>query len=147
MAPIQGSGRPLKLYVRWRNCEVSALKYEFSGGLILSVVFLTVGIALPMKLAAHFADAKHTGLIRCGAAVFVGLFAGFLASAVVGGLIGGPLAAAVGFAIAIRLMLGTTFFGAIGLMLIALFLSFIGFALLAKLGIVTTTPVSPAVAI
>ena len=100
-----------------------------------------------MELAAHFADAKRTGLVRCGLAVFVGLFAGFLASATIGGLIGGPLAAAIGFAIAIRFMLGTSFFGAIGLMLIALFLSFVGFALLAKLGIVTSAPASHAVAI
>lgn len=123
------------------------MRYEFFGGLILSVVFLTVVIALPMKLAAHFADAKHTGLIRCGAAVFVGLFAGALATAIFGGLLGGPLAAAIGFAMAIRFMLGTSFSGAIGLMLIALFLSFVGFALLAKLGIITAGPVSHAVAV
>ncbi len=122
------------------------MHYEFSGGLILGAVFLTVVIALPMKLAAHFVGAKHTGLIRCGAAVFVGLFAGILGGAVLGNLIGGPLAMAVGSAIAIRLMLGTSFFGAIGLMLIALLLSFVGFALLANLGIVTSAPLTHAVA-
>jgi hypothetical protein len=123
------------------------LNYELSGGLILSLVFLTVVVALPMKLGAHMANAKRTGIISCGFAAFVGLFAGLLASIIFGGLIGGPLAAAIGFALAIRFMLGTSFFGALGLMLIALLLSFVGFALLAKLGIITVAHVSNGVAI
>jgi hypothetical protein len=123
------------------------VNFHFSGGLILSTLVLMVVVALPMKLAAQFADAKRTGIIWCGLAAFVGLIAGFVASAIFGGTIGGPLAAALGFALAIRFMLGTTFFRALGLMLIAMFLSFVGLALLAKLGVITSGSVAGGTAV
>src|SRR5271169_375135 len=92
---------PFCARVRWRAHEDDCLNYEFSGGLVLSLVLLTVVVALPMKLGAHVADAKRTGIVWCCFAAFVGLFAGLLASVIFGGLIGGPLAAAIGFAVAI----------------------------------------------
>jgi hypothetical protein len=123
------------------------LNYHFTVGLIVSILFLTLVVALPMKLGAKIVEAKRTGIFLCGFAAFVGLFAGAIASAIFGGTIGGPLASALGFAIAIRYMLGTTFLGAIGLMLIAMVLSFVGFVLFAKLGIIASSPVSSGVAI
>jgi hypothetical protein len=127
--------------------EVTTLNYHFAGGLILGTLFLTVVVALPMKLGAKMVDAKRSGIIWCGFAAFVGLFAGIFASAIFGGAIGSSLASALGFAVAIRFMLGTTFLGAIGLMLIAMVLSFFGFALLATLGIIASSPMASGVAI
>jgi energy-converting hydrogenase Eha subunit B len=108
--------------------------YSFSGGLILTLVVMTVLIALPVKIAAHLAGAQRTGLLWCGAAVAVGLFMGSLVSWIVGGLIGGPLAGLLGFVLGIRLMLGTTFAAAIGLSVIAFVLSIVGLSIVAHLG-------------
>jgi len=122
------------------------MHHEFSGGLILGTLFLIVVVAFPIKIGAILAGAKHTGILRCGFTAFVGLVAGIFASGIFGGVIGGPLAAALGFALAIRLMLGTSFLGAIGLMLVALVVAIAGFALLTKLGIIVSAPVSTTIA-
>ena len=52
---------------------------SFSGGLNLSLVFLTLAIGLTIKLAAHFAGAARTGLGWCFGSVGVGLLVGILA--------------------------------------------------------------------
>ncbi len=116
------------------------MTYSFSGGLILSLLFLTVVLALPVKLAAHFAGATRTGLAWCGAAVAVGLLVGYIASAIFGGLLGGPLVGFIGFVLGIRLMLGTTFVAAVGLSVIALVLSLLGLSALAHIGLITSVP-------
>jgi hypothetical protein len=114
--------------------------YSFSGGLVLSLVFLTVVLALPVKLAAHFAGATRTGLLWCGASVAVGLFVGYVASALLGGLLGGPFVGFLGFVLGIRLMLGTTYVAAVGLSVIAFILSLLGLSLLAHVGLITSAP-------
>ena len=116
------------------------MTYSFSGGLILSLLFLTVALALPVKLAAHFAGAARTGLAWCVASVAVGLFVGFVASLLLGGLLGGPLVGFLGFVLGIRIMLGTTFVAAVGLSVIAFVLSLLGLSLLAHLGLITSAP-------
>src|SRR5215472_8140715 len=115
-------------------------QYQFSGGLLLGLVALTVVVALPMKIGARLVKAQHTGLIRCGFAAFVGLLGGVLASAILGGLIGPLLGFALGYLLVIRAMLGTTFLGAIGLTVVAVLISMLGSWLLAKLGIFVTGP-------
>jgi len=110
--------------------------YQFSGGLLLGLLLLTVIVALPMKVGASLVNAKYTGIIRCGFAAFVGLTGGLLATLILGGVIGGPLACALGFILAIRAMLGTSFLGAIALTVIALIVSGLGFWALVKLGII-----------
>jgi hypothetical protein len=112
---------------------------QFSGGLVVALLFLLVVVALPVKLAAHFAGAARTGLLWCAGAVAVGLVIGSLASLLGGGLIGGPLAGFLGFVLGIRLMLGTSYVSALGLSVIAFGLSLLGLALLAKLGLGVTT--------
>lgn len=111
------------------------MSYHFSGGTILALVFLTLVIALPMKLAAHFAGAARTGLAWCGAAVGVGLVSGAIASWLVGGVIGGPLAAFLGFVVGVRLMLGTNMVAAVGISVIAFGLSLLGLSILAHVGL------------
>jgi hypothetical protein len=122
------------------------MTYQYSGGLLASVIVLAVVVALPVKLAAHLSDARRTGIFWCLGAVAVGLFVGSLAALFFGGLIGGPLAGFLGFVLGIRLMLGTSFAAALGLSVIAFVLSMIGFALLVKLGIIVTGPVPAGVA-
>ena len=117
------------------------MHYSFSGGLILSLVFLVVAIALPVKLAATFAGASRTGLGWCLASVVVGLLAGYLASAILGNTFGAPFAAFLGFIVGMRLMLGTSLLGALGLSFIAIVLCFVGIAALSYVGIVTSSPV------
>lgn len=112
------------------------MSYNFSGGVLLSLLTMTVLIALPVKIAAHFADARRTGILWCFAAVGVGLVIGSIASFLAGGYIGGPLAGLLGFVMGMRLILGTSFAAALGLSIIALGLSLAGFALLVKLGVV-----------
>ena len=112
------------------------VSFNFAGGLLLSLLVLVVVVALPLTLGAHFADAKRKGLLWCALAAFVGLLAGHLASAVFGGVIGGPFAAAIGFVIAIRFMLGTSLAAAIGLTIIALGISLAGVWALTQLGVV-----------
>jgi hypothetical protein len=124
---------------------VGVVTVQFSGGLLLALLLLLVLVALPVKLAAHFAGAARTGLLWCTGAVAVGLVTGYLASLVGGGLIGGPLAGFLGFVLGIRLMLGTSYVSALGLSVIAFGLSLLGLALLAKLGLgVGTTGPEPA---
>jgi hypothetical protein len=123
------------------------VNYQFSGGLIFGLVLLTLLVALPMKVGAHLVKAQYTGLIRCGFAAFVGLLGGLLVSLLVGGLIGGTLACALGYVLAIRAMLGTSFFGAIGLTLVALAVSAAGFWALARLGMFVAAPVASGVAV
>jgi hypothetical protein len=112
---------------------------SFSGGLLLALVILTVVVAMPVKLAAHFADAQRTGIIWCVASVAVGLVLGALASRVAGGFIGGPFAAFLGFVIGMRFMLGTSLAAALGLTIIAFGLSLAGIFLLVHLGLMATT--------
>jgi hypothetical protein len=123
------------------------MTYTFSGGLLFSAVVMTVLIALPVKIAASFANAKRTGLIWCCFAVIAGLIAGYLAAAILGGIIGGPLAGFLGFVLGMRLMLGTSYVAALGLSVIAFGLSMVGFAALVKIGIFVTSPAAPAVAV
>jgi hypothetical protein len=119
------------------------INYQYSGGVILSLVVLTVVVALPMKIAARMVSARHTGIIRCGFAAFVGVLGGFLAAVALGGLIGVALGFAVGYLLAIRAMLGTSFLGAIALTVVAMLISIVGFWLLAKLGVIVGTPLVP----
>jgi hypothetical protein len=116
------------------------MTYSFSGGLVASLIFLSVVLALPVKLAAHFAGATRTGLAWCGASVAIGLLLGYIASAIFGGLLGGPLVGLLGFVFGIRLMLGTTFAAALGLSIIALVLSLLGLSILAHIGFITAAP-------
>ena len=123
------------------------MNYQFSGGLLFSLLALTVLVALPMKIGAHLVHAKYTGLIRCGFAAFVGLLGGLLAALFFGGLIGGFLACALGYLLAIRAMLGTSFLGAVGLTLIAMLVSALGFWVLAHIGWTVPAGTVPAVAV
>ncbi len=123
------------------------ITYQASGGLLFGLVVLTVLVALPMKIGAGLVKAQHTGLIRCGFAAFVGLLGAGLAMLFLGGLIGGFLAGALGFLLAIRAMLGTSFLGAIALTVIALVVSALGFWVLTRLGIFLSVPVSTGVAV
>jgi len=98
---------------------------SYSGGLLLTLL-LVVLVAIPLKVGAHLADAKHKGVLWCGLAAVIGVLAGQLAAHLVGGYIGGPLAAFLGFIIAIRYLLGTSMAGALGLTIIAVFVSLFG---------------------
>jgi hypothetical protein len=112
------------------------LSFSFAGGLLVSLLVLMVVVALPLKVGAHFADAKRKGLFWCALTALVGLLAGHLASVLLGGAIGGPLAAAIGFIVAIRYMLGTNLAGAIGLTIIALIVCIMGIWALTQFGVV-----------
>ena len=122
------------------------MAYQLSG-LVLSLLLLTVLVALPMKVGAHVVGAQHTGLIRCGFAAFVGLLGGALAALFFGGLIGGALACVLGFLLAIRAMLGTSLLGALGLTLIAFLVSAAGAWALVRLGVLVAAPATGAVAV
>jgi hypothetical protein len=115
---------------------MTMLSFSFAGGLLVALLVLMVVVALPLKVGAHFADAKRKGLFWCALTALVGLLAGHLASVLFGGAIGGPLAAAIGFVIAIRYMLGTNLAGAIGLTFIALAVCILGIWALAYFGVV-----------
>jgi hypothetical protein len=123
------------------------VSYQFSGGLLLSLVLLTLLVAIPMKVGARVVKAEHTGLIRCGFAAFVGVLGGALVGLFLGGLIGVALAGALGFLLAIRAMLGTSFLGAIALTLIAFAVSALGFWLLTHVGLLVASPPSGAVTV
>lgn len=116
------------------------MQYHYTGGLLMSALIMVVLIALPIKLAASFADARRTGLLWCCGAVIVGLLAGHLASLLLGGYIGGSLAALLGFVLGIRLMLGTSFAAALGLSVIAFVLFVAGVVLLIKFGLFVSAP-------
>jgi energy-converting hydrogenase Eha subunit B len=114
--------------------------FSFHGGILISLLVLMVLVALPLKIGAHLADAKRTGLIWCALSALVGVLAGHLASVLIGGAIGGPLAAAIGFILAIRFMLGTNLAGALGLTLIAWLVCLLGIFLLAHFAVITNAP-------
>lgn len=111
-----------------------SFQYSWSGGLLASLLVLIVMVALPLKIGAHFASARRTGLLWCLLSAFVGMLAGSLATIFFGGAIGAPLAAALGFILAIRFMLGTSVAGAIGLTVIAMLISILGLWVLAHFG-------------
>jgi hypothetical protein len=117
---------------------MATMHYTLSGGLLLWILVVTLVVALPVKLAAKFADAQRTGLLWCGGAVAVGLIVGYVASALFGGLIGGPLAGFLGFVLGIRLMLGTGYVAAIGLSVVAFGLSLAAIMLLPRLGLIAS---------
>jgi len=114
--------------------------YEFNGGILLGLLALTLLVALPIKVGAHLVAARETGLIRCGFTAFVALLGGLLAAALLGGLIGGTLAWLLGFFLSIRMMLGTTFLGAIGLTVVATLVSLAGLWLLSRFGVFVLSP-------
>jgi len=118
------------------------LSFSFAGGLLAALLVLMVVVALPLKVGAHFADAKRKGLFWCALTALVGLLGGHLASALFGGTIGGPLAAALGFVLAIRYMLGTNLAGAIGLTIIALVVCVLGIWALTYFGVVHSEVIS-----
>ncbi|HXN10609.1 MAG TPA: hypothetical protein VN859_05155, partial [Steroidobacteraceae bacterium] len=80
------------------------------GGLFitgLALLLLAMFVAIPIKIGALLADARRTGFIWCGLSAIVGVLAGEIAARLFGGYVGGPVAAFLGFVIAIRLLLGT----------------------------------------
>src|SRR5579883_447278 len=123
----------------WRGAAMS-YHYEFNGGILLGLLALTLLVALPIKVGAHLVAARETGLIRCGFTAFVALLGGLLAAALLGGLIGGTLAWLLGFFLSIRMMLGTTFLGAIGLTVVATLVSLAGLWLLSRFGVFVLSP-------
>jgi hypothetical protein len=102
-------------------------------GTLALLLALIILVAIPLKVGAHLADAKRKGILWCGLAAVIGVMAGELAARLIGGYIGGPLAAFLGFIIAIRYLLGTTLAGALGLTIIALVVALLGFWALAHL--------------
>jgi hypothetical protein len=107
---------------------------QFSAGLLGTLAILLaliILVAIPIKVGAHLADAKRKGILWCGLAAVIGVVAGELAARLIGGYIGGPLAAFLGFIIAIRYLLGTSLAGALGLTIIAVFVSLLAFWALA----------------
>ena len=106
---------------------------QFSAGLLGTLAILLaliILVAIPIKVGAHLADAKRKGILWCGLAAVIGVVAGELAARLFGGYIGGPLAAFLGFIIAIRYLLGTSIAGALGLTIIAFIVSLFGIWLL-----------------
>jgi hypothetical protein len=113
---------------------------SYSGGPWLTLLLLIVLVAIPIKLGAYLADAKRDGILWCGLAAVVGVLAGQLAAHLFGGYIGGPLAAFLGFIIAIRYLLGTSMAGALGLTIIALVVSLLGVWALSYFWVTTYSP-------
>jgi hypothetical protein len=98
---------------------------------LIALLLLVLLVAIPIKVGAHLADARHKGILWCALAAVVGVLAGHLAARLFGGWIGGPLASFLGFIIAIRYLLGTSLAGALGLTIIAFVVSLLGIWLLA----------------
>ncbi len=120
------------------------------GGLLitgLALLLLALFVAIPIKVGAYLADAKRTGFLWCGLSAIIGVLAGEIAARLFGIYIGAPVAAFLGFVIAIRLLLGTSLAGAIGLTIIAIVVALLGLWLLsfAGLALIPTSP--PTVAI
>jgi hypothetical protein len=112
---------------------------QFSAGLLGTLAILLaliILVAIPIKVGAHLADAKRKGILWCGLAAVIGVVAGELAARLIGGYIGGPLAAFLGFIIAIRYLLGTSVAGALGLTIIAVVVSLVAFWALAHFWLV-----------
>lgn len=118
------------------------MSHPFSIALLIWLVLLTLFVALPIKIGAHLVHAQYTGIIRCGVTAIVAFWGGALAALLVGGLIGGALAWLIGYLLLIRLMLGTTFLGAIGLTIIATLVSWAGLWFLMWLGLLWPMPVA-----
>ncbi|MFT3906612.1 MAG: hypothetical protein QM718_09940 [Steroidobacteraceae bacterium] len=118
------------------------MSYNISGGLLVSILFLTLVIALPVKIGAHLAKAERTGLIWCLVAVLIGMVSGVIFGGLLGGFIGGTLASFLGYVLGIRFVLGTSFLGAIGLTIVSMVLSMVGFALLVNLGFIRSAPIA-----
>jgi hypothetical protein len=112
--------------------EANTVYVSTSYSPVIPLILLAVLLILPIKAGAHFADAKRTGVIWCAATAAIGILAGAVVSRILGGSLGGPLAAFIGFVVAIRYMLGTTLMGALGLTIVATGLSIVGFMVLAK---------------
>ena len=110
------------------------------GGPLLGLVVLTLLVALPIKIGAHLVKAEHRGLIRCGFTAFVAALGGLLGALFLGGLIGGTLAWALGYLLAIRAMLGTSFLGAIGVAIVATVISVVAFMVLMHFGWMLAAP-------
>jgi energy-converting hydrogenase Eha subunit B len=109
------------------------------GGLLVTAIalaLLALFVAIPIKIGAYMADAKRTGFFWCGLSAIIGVLAGEIAAWLFGGYIGGPIAAFLGFVIAIRLLLGTSLAGALGLTIIAVLVSLLGLWLLSFAGLV-----------
>jgi hypothetical protein len=107
------------------------------GGLLMTVLalaLLALFVAIPIKIGAYLADAKRTGFFWCGLSAIIGVLAGELAARLLGGFIGAPVAAFLGFVIAIRLLLGTSLAGALGLTIIAFLVALLGLWLLSFAG-------------
>ena len=120
------------------------------GGLFitgLALLLLAMFVAIPIKIGALLADARRTGFIWCGLSAIVGVLAGEIAARLFGGYVGGPVAAFLGFVIAIRLLLGTSLAGAIGLTIIAIVVALLGMWLLSFAGLVLIPTSPPSVAI
>jgi energy-converting hydrogenase Eha subunit B len=113
---------------------------SYSGGIWFTLLLLIVLVAIPIKLGAYLADAQRKGIIWCALAAIIGVLAGQLAAHLVGGYIGGPLAAFLGFIIAIRYLLGTTLAGALGLTIIAVFVSLLGIWALSHFWVASGNP-------
>jgi hypothetical protein len=112
-------------------------------GPLLGLIVLTLLVALPIKIGAHLVKAEHRGLIRCGFTAFVAALGGLLGAVFLGGLLGGTLAWALGYLLAIRAMLGTSFLGAVGVAIVATLISVATLLALMHLGWLLASP-SPA---
>jgi energy-converting hydrogenase Eha subunit B len=120
------------------------------GGLFitgLALLLLALFVAIPIKIGACLADARRTGFLWCGLSAIIGVLAGEIAARLLGGYVGGPIAAFLGFVIAIRLLLGTSLAGAIGLTFIAIMVALLGLWLLSFAGLVLIPDSPPAVSI
>jgi hypothetical protein len=117
------------------------------GGLLMTAIalaLLALFVAIPIKIGAYLADAKRTGFLWCGLSAIIGVLAGEVAALLFGGYIGAPVAAFLGFVIAIRLLLGTSFAGALGLTIIAFLVSLLGWWLLSLAGLALIPISAPA---
>jgi hypothetical protein len=120
------------------------------GGLLitcLALLLLALFVAVPIKIGAYMADAKRTGFLWCGLSAIIGVLAGEIAARLFGGYVGGPIAAFLGFVIAIRVLLGTSLAGAIGLTIIAIVVAVLGLWLLSFAGLVLIPNSPPTVTI
>ena len=106
----------------------------FTAGTLLSLLISVVVVALPIKIGAHLVTAERRGILWCVLAAIIGVMAGTLAAVIFGGLMGGTLAAAAGFVLAIRFMLGTTVLGALCVALVALGVTLLCMILLLRHG-------------
>lgn len=115
------------------------MTFSFSGGLVLASLVAITLATFPVKVASDLAGAKNSSLVRAGIAVALGIVLAVFAVNFVGTYITSPLAGALGFALAVRLVLGTSFIGAIGVMIVAFGISVLAFAALVKFGIIQTS--------